>query len=228
MSETAEQIQNSVLPEPPVAELPPLSSEPQTPEPEAPAQDETALTAEITELWQIHNDFKTSLRQQSQSLHSLRAELGKKLAEMKQILARPGCSGKWSSWLKDHKIARSTADRLVAKHERSLNPDPNCLTGSISEPTEAEIKCLLDKVAPKLRRVLRTPQSVYRFVGLLTSSLALDHKESEQGFIVLKPPSTAAVEQSVPQDAQAEPVPVITLDGLTGGDVQSAGASVAL
>jgi len=54
------------------------------------------------------------------------------------------------------KIARSTSDRLVAKHERSLNPDLNCSTDSISEPIEAEIQCLLDKITPKLR-VLRTP-----------------------------------------------------------------------
>ncbi len=116
MSETTEQIQNSSSSRTPSGQS--FRRYPQNPrlhEPEAPAQDESALTAEITELWQIHNDFKTSLRQQSQNLRSLRAELGKKLAEMKQMLARPGRSGKWSVWLKDHKIARATADRLVLK-----------------------------------------------------------------------------------------------------------------
>ena len=107
------------------------------------------------QLWQIHNDFKTSLYQQSQDLHSLRVELGKKLASMKALLAKPGRNGQWSAWLKQNRISRATADRLVTKYERSLNPDGNCLSEAISEPTEEEIQTLLDTVAPKLRRGLR-------------------------------------------------------------------------
>ena len=95
---------------------------------------------------------------------------------MKALLARPGRGGQWSSWLKDHKIARSTADRLVAKHERSLNPASNCPTEAIPEPTDEEIKALLDKIAPKLRRALPTPLSAYHFLDLLVSSLALERR----------------------------------------------------
>jgi hypothetical protein len=191
MSEIAEQIQNSVLPEPPVAEIPPQAAateapESQTPNPEHPVQDEVTLASEINELWRLHGDYAVSMRSQSQNLRSLRAELGEKLSAMKALLAKPGCSGKWSSWLKEHKIARSTADRLVAKHERSLNPNPNCHTDSISEPTEEEIQNLLEKIAPKLRRVLRTPQGVYRFIDLLASSFVLDRKDAEKEFTLVE------------------------------------------
>jgi len=182
MIDATERIQTPAASESPVQEVPnqpaaTVPPEPQSPEPEPSAHEETDLAAEITELWRLHTDYKGSIKDQTENLRSLRSELGKKLSEMKALLAKPGCSGKWSSWLKEHKIARSTADRLVAKHERLLNPEPNCPADSITEPTEEEIKALLDKVAPKLRRVLRTPASAYRFLDLLSSSLSLDRKE---------------------------------------------------
>jgi hypothetical protein len=180
--------------------------EPQTPEPEAPAQDETVLTAEIAHLWQIHNEFKTALREQSQNIHSLRSELGSKLAAMKTLLAKPGRNGQWSAWLKEREISRATADRLVATYERSLNPDGNCLIAQFTEPTGEEIKALLDKVCPKLLRVLKTPSSAFRFVDLLTSSLqGLDRRVTDEGLLILKPTQqTAAFGSSAPEETHVE------------------------
>ena len=125
---------------------------------------------------------------------------------MKQLLARPGRSGEWSGWLKKRGISRATADRLVLKFERSLHPELNCLNESITEPTEAEIQSLFDKIAPKLRRVLRTPTSAYRFLVLLASSFeGIDRGVTEDGILILKPALKTAVVESVPADAQVEP-----------------------
>jgi hypothetical protein len=242
MIETAEQIQSPVTPEPSVVEVPApsLTEVPaQTPAsettlPDGALQDEVALTAEIAQLWQIHNDFKSVLRQQSQNLHSLRVELGKKLAEMKALLATPGRAGKWSSWLKEQKIARSTADRLVAKHELLLHPDPNCPTDSIRDATDEELQALLDKVTPRLRKALPTPASAYKFIEMLVSSLALDHQGGEQGILILKPVQQTAAVEPVPAEAQHEPVespanPVpSTADVPVETHSESAAASMAL
>jgi hypothetical protein len=238
MIDATEQIQTPAASEFPVQEVPnqpaaTVHPEPQTPEPEQPAQDETALTKQIAQLWRLHIDYAISMRHQSQNLRSLRNELGKKLADMKQVLAQPGRLGKWSSWLKEHKISRSTADRLVAKHERSLNPDPNCPTESIIEPTEEEIQTLLDKVASKLRRALRTPQSAYRFVELLVSSLALEGRVLEEGLTVVKPvQNTALVEpvqeaQHEPMESPGEPIPIVA-DAPAECDGESIETSVGL
>jgi hypothetical protein len=239
MIETTEQIQTPAVSEFLAAEIPiePASAtdnpEPQTPEPQPPAQDETALTAEITELWRLHGDFEGSIKSQTENLRSLRAELGKRLSEMKQLLARPGRNGQWSSWLKEHGIARATADRLVLKFERSLHPDPSCLNEQITEPTEQEILTLLDKVVPKLRRALRTPASVYRFVDLLASSFALDRRVAEEGLVIVKPFKKAELVQPMqevqhePVESPAEPVPGIA-DVLAEGNVGSTGSSMAL
>ena len=68
----------------------------------------------------------------------------------------------------------------------------NCLTESISEPTEDEIEKLCAKVFPKLRRVLRTPQSVYRFVDLLTLSCdGTERRVTDEGILVMKPSQDA-------------------------------------
>jgi hypothetical protein len=187
MLEISDQIQNPVLPESPVPEIPPQCPASEIPQPDG-APDEAALTAEIAQLWQIHSDYKTSIKHQSEGLRTLRTELGKKLSDMKRILARPGRGGEWSGWLKQRKISRATADRLVLQFERSLNPDGNCLTESICEPTEEEIQNLLERLLPKLRRVLRTPQSTYRFLDLMTSVYhGVDRRASEDGILIVKP-----------------------------------------
>lgn len=231
MLETAEQ--SPVLPEFPVEEVPAQSLEVQSTQSDESSQDEAALTAEIAELWRLHTDYKGSIKNQTENLRSLRNELGKRLSEMKQVLAKPGRAGGWSAWLKERQISRATADRLVGKHERSLNPDGNCLSESISEPTEEEIQNLIDKVAPKLRRVLRTPASAYRFLDLLSSSFALDHQATEEGLVIAKPVQKRTVVGTV-QEAQNEPIehptqpaPVIA-EVVAEGNVESTGTSMAL
>jgi len=227
MSEIAEHIQAPAVPEFSSPEIPVQPSKTQPTETVPPAQDETVLTAEITELWRLHSDYAASMRSQSQNLRSLRAELGKRLSEMKQLLARPGRGGEWSGWLRERRIPRATADRLVSKHERSLHPDGNCLIEAITEPTDEEIKALLEKTVPKLGKVLHTPASAYRFLELLASSFVLEHWDAEEGFFLVKPSARTAVEQSVPAEAQGESVPV-TADLPAKGVVESTGASMTL
>ncbi len=209
MLETIEQSQKPVLAE---------SKVPEIPQPETPSQDETALTDQIIHLWQEHNDCKTFIKHQTQDLRALRTELGKRLAEMKEVLAKPGRSGQWSSWLKERKIPRATADRLVTNYERSLNPDGNRLIESISEPTEAEIQKLFAKMFPKLRRVLRTPGSVYRFIDLLTlSSDGTCRRLTEEGLLLIKP-----LPQSESDAQQDQRVEISTGEPLIGSTVSPA------
>jgi hypothetical protein len=240
MSETAEQIQNPVLPEPPVAELPapslsefpPQAPAPEVSQPDGASQDEANLSAETVQLWQVHQDCQTAIKHETQQFRSLRGELGRLLHQMKALLSTPGRNGKWSSWLKERRIPRATADRLVLKFERSLHPDSNCLSESITEPTEAEIQTLLDRLLPKLRKALPTPASSYKFIELLVSSLTLVHQASEEGLTIVKPVQKTAVVEPVqeaqhePVEAPAEPVPVIA-DVPVETHSESAGTSMA-
>lgn len=226
MSEIVEQAQTPALSEFPVAEIPAQCLEPKAPQPGGGSEDEAALSAEIVQLWRVHLDCQSAIKQETQQFRSLRSELGRLLHQMKGLLAKPGRAGGWSEYLRERGIPRATADRLVSKYERSLNPDGNCLTESICEPTEEGIRSLLDKIAPKLRRVLRTATSVYRFIDLMTTAFEVNRKDTEEGFIVLKPSAHMAVEQSVP-DAKFEPVPVIS-DVQVEGDPESMRTSAVL
>ena len=139
-------------------EIPPVTVEPQK-----------ELGEAITSLWTAHQTAKGAARATRDELRALRIKLGERLSEMKEMLAKPGCAGQWSGFLREHQIPRATADRLVTRHERALNPDANCATEEISEPTEEDVRKLFATVWPKLRRTLRSRQSVDLFVHVLTS-----------------------------------------------------------
>lgn len=202
MSDTAEQVHTQVFLDSTVSE---------TPQADSPLQAESVLTDQIVQLWQVHRDYQTSIKHQAQEFRNLRTELGKYLAEMKQMLARPGRNGQWSTFLKEHQIPRATADRLVQKQLRSLNPQANCLGEAISEPTEEEIQKLFFKVFPKLRRVLRTPQSVYHFLDLLTLSFdGAGRQVTEEGILVRKPSQEAISSEFPSGEIVAEPQTALT------------------
>jgi hypothetical protein len=130
---------------------------------------EQMLGEKIARLWFAHVNAKNAARATNEELRALRAKLGEQLCRMKGVLAKPGCDGQWSGFLREHNIPRATADRLVARHQRSLNPDENCVTEDVSEPTEEEVQRLFIAVWPRLRRTLRSRQSRQLFVDLLTS-----------------------------------------------------------
>jgi hypothetical protein len=178
----------------------------ETPQADGPPQDEGALTTEIVQLWQVHGDYQKSIKHDTEKFRVLRNELGKLLHQMKGLLARPGRGGQWSAWLKEREIPRSTADRLVQRYEHSLNPNVNRTIGSISELTEEEIQKLFFKVLRKLRPVLRTQQSVYRFVDLLTLSCdGTVRRVTEEGILVIKPTQNAMSEEFPTSEIVVDP-----------------------
>jgi hypothetical protein len=141
----------------------------------------------ITNLWSEHAHAKIMARATNEELRALRAKLGEQLHAMKQVLAKPGRGGQWSLFLMERNIPRATADRLVGRHLRSLDPDANCVNEEVSEPTDEEVQKIFNSVWPRLRRVLRTPQSLDRFVDLLTASYQHGGEAADRVIPVLNP-----------------------------------------
>jgi hypothetical protein len=137
--------------------------------PAAKTESRTELGEAITSLWSAHGVAKTTARATKDELGIIRAQLGAHLHEMKQMLAKPGCDGQWSGFLREHRIPRATADRLVTRHYRSLNPDANRLTEAGGDPVEQEVLRLFTTLWPKLRRTLTSQKSLHCFIDLLTS-----------------------------------------------------------
>ncbi len=152
----------------------------------APESDDE-LGEAISVLWNAHLNAKKVVRVTNEELRALRAQLGAQLAEMKQILAKPGRGGQWSAFLFERQIPRATADRLVARYQQSLNPQVNCSGESTGGPTEQEMREHFNSVLPRLQRFLRSPCSVYDFLAIL-----VDHFQcggiSERGILVPRPP----------------------------------------
>jgi hypothetical protein len=137
-------------------------------------QDETALTNEITELWSSQKRKSLSLRRSRQELETLRTSLSNRLHDLKHLLARPGREGKWTEFLRQQDIPRTTADRYVDKWKRSISPELEKRTsGAIEEPTAEEIAQMVKKLRPKLVRQLTTPGSINLFMAELGAALEI-------------------------------------------------------
>src|SRR5271157_340258 len=128
------------------------------------AETERKLTTDITDLWSVHVQAQNTVATTKEELRIVRQQLGERLHTMKRLLARPGCNGKWSSFLQEHKIPRTTADRLVAGHERLLAPETKRTNGALPPPTVRDIEKLFKSIRPKLAKVLTTRESVYAFI----------------------------------------------------------------
>lgn len=143
------------------------------------SEEETAVTRQIISLWADCEKKKTSFIKTKASLNTtkeqlslVRDELGKRLFELKNLLAKTGRKGRWTSFLDGEGIPRATADRYVESHKRSLDgKNGKRLSEAISVPTEAEIKKMVVKLAPRLVRSLPTPESVAQFLREMTAAL---------------------------------------------------------
>jgi hypothetical protein len=156
---------------------------------EAEPQNERA--DEIASLWAAHVIAKNTARATKDELRDIRAKLGEHLHEMKTLLVSPGRDGRWSGFLREHEIPKATADRLVRRHQRSIDPDANLLIEAISEPTEKEVETLFKSILPRLRRTLRSRQSLDLFVKLLTSEF--ERSEATDREILVPTPTALTI-----------------------------------
>jgi ribosomal protein L17 len=167
-------------------------------------EDKACLTVEILQYWDVHLHYQGSIKETSQKAREVRQHLGKLLFHLKQVLAKPGRDGRWSSFLKEHSIPRATADRLVVRHQRSLDPDANRLNEAISEPTAEQVEKLFNSVWPRLRRVLVTPGSIYQFVLAVASASNNPCFEVREEGILARKPGTESANSSPRIDAAPE------------------------
>jgi hypothetical protein len=172
-------------------------------------EDGAWLTTEIMQYWEIHEHCQGSLREANHEAREVRRHLGGLLFRLKQVLAKLGRDGRWSSFLNEHGIPRATADRLVARHQRSLDPGANRLNEATSEPTAEQVQKVFKSVWPRLRRVLVTPRSIYQFVLALASACNNSCFEvGKDGTLVLRPTSEVTNSQQH-VDTTAEDVKVV-------------------
>jgi hypothetical protein len=134
--------------------------------------EEKLLAREVAGLWFSDQLRIRSIHRTRQELLKIRTELSKRLHECKELLVGKGRGGQWAAFLRETDIPRATADRYARKWELSLVPLPEKrLTEAFTVPTPEEITRLVDKLKPKLIRVLTTSESVAQFVSALAKAL---------------------------------------------------------
>lgn len=168
------------------------------------SETEQKLANEIGELWAIHTDAQSVVKKTQQELKSIRERLGENLFQMKILLARPGRSGRWQSYLAQVGISRTTADRLCAAHAKKLNFDGKGTTGAVPQLSDDEIASLAKATWKKLEKKLGTKSSVYRFLAQLVAESGLTSfkftRNDQRGLAVVDPDAV-----STPQTVATAP-----------------------
>jgi hypothetical protein len=141
-------------------------------DPASDASDEAQLAGKVVELWTSHAKREASVKRTTSELKILRTALAAKLYELKDRYCRAGRDGEWSGFLTANAIPRTSADRHVARHKKSITSEPaSCPTGATKEPTSEDVVKLVKKLKPKLEGVLTSPESVSRFLMELAKVL---------------------------------------------------------
>src|ERR1022692_2552823 len=81
------------------------------------------------------------------------------LFRRKQMLSRLGRNGQWSSWLRQQRISRSTADRLVLQYAESHGLTDDLRHREIAEPLEGNVCSAAQRTYKRLKNMLSTPRS---------------------------------------------------------------------
>jgi hypothetical protein len=147
--------------------------------------EEVQLTAEVEVLWVEHQRVNAAKKTSAAELRRIRHEFGQKLFECKQLLARPGRGGEWSSWLKQRGINRASADRWVIRHAESIGQSDNRLNEAI--PVEDAIEKLLTSFVQKAKKLISDNNARYQFGYRVIEQLGLQVEEADESFVVLEP-----------------------------------------
>ena len=143
--------------------------------PVASTPEEVQLTKEIDQLWTAHSQAQGALQKNREvtaksreNAAKIRADLAGRLNKLKALLSRPGRGGRWSSFLTDQQIPRSTADSLVRAYKKTLNSEEkSCTTEQLPEQPEMAIRGYLLRQWPMLSQLLRSREYVKVYVSAL-------------------------------------------------------------
>jgi hypothetical protein len=155
----------------------------------APGQDEY-LGGEIIHQWSVRQSFRREMSGLQAEVLKRDAVLGDLLYRKKRDLCKLGRSGRWSAWLKQSKIPRSTADRLVLEHAEFFGLKDELPHREQGEPLEGHICQAAFRTHDRLENMLRSPKSRMAFVRCLADLLGFDveYGEGESVRLSVPPP----------------------------------------
>jgi hypothetical protein len=135
-------------------------------------KEEVALVKEIAQIWGSVQLRTSVIRKNSAERAAFKVNLARELYGFKARLVGSGRLGKWSAFLRDIDMPRATADRYVQRCEHLLaQVGENRPSEPVSAPTAEEVNRMVNKIKPRLLRVLTTTDAVEQFMAALEAAL---------------------------------------------------------
>jgi hypothetical protein len=155
--------------------------------PLCPVEDEY-VAGEIVNRW-FHREQSRQLKDlHEHEMLEMEAPLAELLFRRKQMLCQLGRNGQWSLWLRQQKISRSTADRLVAQYAESHGLGDELRHREIIEPLQGNVCLAASRSHKRLKNMLSTPRSQLTFLSCLADKFGLEVDFGVDGSICLSPP----------------------------------------
>lgn len=179
--------------------------------PLCPVEDEY-VAGEIVNRW-FHREQSRRLKDMHEmEMLKFDAELAELLFRRKQMLSRLGRNGQWSLWLRQQKISRSTADRLVTQYAESHGQTDMLRHREIAEPLEGNVCLAASRVFKRLKNMLTTPRSRMTFIRALADLFQLT-VDCDGGFDSVRLSIPPPLDENEPSSCRVPNVMEIGADG---------------
>jgi len=155
----------------------------------APGQNEY-LAGEIVQQWSVRQSFRREMAGIQAEVLKRDAVLGDLLHRKKRELCKLGRNGRWCAWLKQRRIPRSTADRLVLEHAEFFGLADELPHRERSEPLEGNVSQAAYRTSDRLENVLTTPKSRMTFIRCLGDLLGLEVEFDDNDSVRLTIPTS--------------------------------------
>ena len=152
--------------------------------PLCPVEDEF-VAGEIVNRWHHREQSRRLKDLHEREMLEFDTTLAELLFRRKQMLSRPGRNGQWSLWLRQQKISRSTADRLVAQYAASHGLADELRHRDIAEPLEGNVCLAAYRTHKRLKNMLSTPRSQMTFLRCIANLFGLGVELNGDGSVHL-------------------------------------------
>jgi len=135
--------------------------------------DDAYLAGEAVFAFANRRHLARTMREYQREVEKADTILAPLFYRMKQRLSRPGRSGRWHQWLRQNKIERSCADRLVLAYAESIGRRYELSSRGVTEPLEGDISLAAHRACGHVEKRLISQRSRMQFITCLADLLNL-------------------------------------------------------
>lgn len=135
--------------------------------------DDAYLAGETVRAFANRRHLARTMNEYKSEVKKADAVLAPLLYRMKCRLSRVGRNGRWHAWLKQNKIERSCADRLVLEFAESIGRRYELPSRYISEPLQGNISLAAHRTSERVEKKLTSPWSRMQYITCLANLLDL-------------------------------------------------------